>query len=69
MNSKALENIEEYRLNTLRNLLSQCTESQQKKFWRIFISWNDIGEHNLNNAITICERAVKQNSEKDNQNR
>lgn len=44
----------------LENLLSQCTDVQQKFLARIFPS--GITEDNVNTAIGLCERTIVKNN-------
>ncbi len=68
MASPSLTRIDEFRLTTLRDLLSQCTEGQQSMFWKMYNQFGgrleDIPKEKLDWAIQQCERSVTNNSKK-----
>jgi len=47
----------------LRGLFDKCTEGQQGKFIRIFGTVDDMPAEKIPNAIALCERTVKNNTE------
>lgn len=47
----------------LRDLVSQCTESQQNQFDRVFVSVDDCPAEKIPSAIVLCERTIKKNNE------
>ena len=47
----------------LATLLAQCTESQQRKFVRIFGSVEEMNPKKIADAIALCERTIKNNEE------
>ena len=49
------------RYDALNKLLDQCTVEQKGKFYRIFNG--TVPESKLDQAIDLCERTVKKNSE------
>ncbi len=65
MKSEALENIQIFRINTLKSLLLQCTEKQQDFFWRLYPSYNrkveSFPSENIDWAIQQCENTIAKN--------
>jgi len=60
--SKTLDDIKIYRHDMLRNLLSQCTESQINLFNRMYGSIDTIPDEKINWAIQQCERTIEKNN-------
>jgi 3-methyladenine DNA glycosylase AlkC len=56
--SKALERIEQYTRDQLRNLLLQCTKKQQTFFYRMYPSIDKIPPEKLPWAIRQCENTL-----------
>jgi hypothetical protein len=72
--SQALKNIEQFRRDTLLDLVNQCTEKQQLMFKRCFSHTDlekpidkivaDMPVGKLDSAITLCERTIIENSQR-----
>jgi hypothetical protein len=59
--SEALNNIENYRREVLRELYNCCTEAQQKFFCRMYKSVDEIDDSKIDWAIKQCERTIASN--------
>ena len=63
--SEALDKIDKYKRDILRELLSQCTEKQQEFFDHMYIyGIEKMPKEKLDWAITQCENTVKKNNSK-----
>ena len=63
--SEALKKIDEYKYKLLRELLSKCTEKQQKFFDRLYPEGiENIKYGNFNTAIKQVERTIEKNGDK-----
>ena len=60
--SDALKRISNYEREILKELYSQCTASQQKKFNMIFKSVYKVSRDRMREAIKLCERTVENNN-------
>lgn len=60
-----LEKIDNYKKQCLKELLDQCTEDQQKLFFRMYESIDKIPDEQFNWAVKQCERTIKKNKEKE----
>lgn len=59
--SEALNNIENFKREILRDLYNQCTKAQQNLFNRMYKSIDEIKEENIDWAIQQCERTIANN--------
>lgn len=59
--SESLENIKNFRKDTLKKLLDQCTEPQQQIFNRMYGSLAEIPDEKIDWAIQQCERTIIKN--------
>ncbi len=63
--SEALEKIDKYKREVLKELLSQCTEKQQEFFDHMYIYGIDhMPKDKINWAIIQCENTIKKNNSK-----
>ncbi len=61
--SEALEKIEKYKRDILRELFSQCTEKQQEFFDHMYAyGIENMPEDKINWAIKQCENTIKRNN-------
>ena len=60
METKALDEIKEFRCNKLQELLDQCTEPQQNKFFRMYGTLNahEMADDKIDWAIQQCENTL-----------
>ncbi len=55
--------LDRYLRPELSTLFKQCTEGQRRKFIRIFGSVEEMNPNKIPNAIALCERTIKNNTE------
>ena len=57
-----LENLDDQYVETLKSLLSQCTEKQQKFFTRMYpMGIDEMENHQVRRAIEQCEATIRKN--------
>jgi len=65
MESQALKDIEQYKRNTLKMLLMQCSSGQQRLFHRMYPDGPDgMPEEKIPWAIQQCENTIKKNEKR-----
>lgn len=62
INSKALNEIKDFRRKILKDLLFQCTESQIRIFNLMYKSIDEISDEKIDWSIRQCERTIEINA-------
>ena len=61
MESEALERVDQFPRQILKELYDQCTEEQQGFFRRMYVSLEEIPDEKVRWAIQQCERTIEKN--------
>lgn len=60
--SEALNKIDQFKRQTLRDLLDQCTEPQKNLFKRMYGTVSTMDKSKIDWAIQQCERTIEKNN-------